>query len=694
MHKSDGKQHLGSALSTERNNRPFPGPPPDEGPPLRVLPIGGLGEIGMNCMLVGVRDRYILIDAGLMFPDQAEEPGIQKILPDCSFLARWRDKIEAVVITHGHEDHIGAMPWVIPALDPRTPVYAGSFVMALVQRRMQEFGLWDETRFHTFKMRERIPLGPFECEPIRVTHSIPDCCGLILRSPEGNIVHTGDWRIDEEPVDGQHLDREAFEQIGKEGVALMMSDSTNVLSPGRTMSESVVEKAVIERVLGHKTGRVIATQFASNIHRLGHMKKAADLAGRKLCFVGTSLNVYMDAAFRDGTAPFNPADLIHFSELDEYDPSEVMVVTTGSQAEPRAALNLASQRASNILTLQPEDLILYSAKMIPGNEKKVVKMFNRIAEMGPQIAQGRDENLHTSGHAYKEELREVIQLVNPQHFLPVHGEYSFLCAHAELAEECGVQQTTVVRNGNMVGAYDKRNAKHVSSGTMQIIGEARLTNYYNDGNYGTGTAGEMSIKERTTLATEGIVIAAVDILRRPPGEAGSDRAWQSARLAGKIRVTTRGMWVDNGRLLQQVYQGADRALTGLPLDTPPVSVERAIADAIRKVCRRFNSRTPEVVVITHEADMKLTTAVLAQMDQVVERSGRPDPPRGGAGRGGRSRSRSNSPGRGRGGRGRGGRSARGAGPIRPVGEQEGPRRAQTPRDDPGKAGPGADLSYG
>ena len=239
MKRSDGVEHLGSALDV-LSQRPFPGPPPEEGPPLRILPIGGLCEIGMNCMLIGAQDRYILVDAGLMFPDQAEI-GMQKVLPDASFLRQWRDKIEAVVITHGHEDHIGALPWVIPALDPSTPIYSGSFVMSLVKRRLVEYGLWDQSRMHTFKMRERFNLGPFECEPVRVTHSIPDCCGLILRSEFGNIVHTGDWKMDENPADGDGFDKEAFEQIGNEGVALLMSDSTNVLSPGRTTSEKIVE---------------------------------------------------------------------------------------------------------------------------------------------------------------------------------------------------------------------------------------------------------------------------------------------------------------------------------------------------------------------------------------------------------------------------------------------------------------------
>ena len=204
--RSDGEDHLGSALNKGFRRR-FPGPPPGEGPPIRVLPIGGLGEIGMNCMLVGVHDRYILIDAGLMFPDFSDL-GMQKILPDTSFLTQWRDKIVAVVVTHGHGVHIGALPWVVPALDPGTPIYAGGFAMQLIKRRLQEFNLWDASRMHTLEVRKPFQCGPFEVEPLRVTHSIPDCCGLIMRSEHGTIVHTGDWKIDENPVDGDGFDRD------------------------------------------------------------------------------------------------------------------------------------------------------------------------------------------------------------------------------------------------------------------------------------------------------------------------------------------------------------------------------------------------------------------------------------------------------------------------------------------------------
>lgn len=307
-----------------------------DGPPLRIVPIGGLGEIGMNCMLVGNFDRYILIDAGVMFPDY-DELGVQKIIPDTTFIRRWKHKIEAVIITHGHEDHIGALPWVVPALDHNTPIYASSFTMELIKKRLKENGIFVPSRLKVFKTKRKFTAGPFEIEPIRVTHSIPDCCGLVLRCADGTILHTGDWKIDESPLDGKVFDRETLEELSKEGVTLMMSDSTNVLSPGRTISESVVADALLRRISAAK-GRIITTQFASNIHRLGSVKAAADLTGRKLVFVGMSLRTYLDAAWKDGKAPIDPSTLVKVEDIDSYAPKDLLIVTTGSQSRVQLSI--------------------------------------------------------------------------------------------------------------------------------------------------------------------------------------------------------------------------------------------------------------------------------------------------------------------------------------------------------------------
>lgn len=608
---SDGKSHLGSSLEYVED-KAFPsvydekprgggGGASSQGeynddliddPPIKILPLGGLGEIGMNCMLVGVNDRYILLDAGLMFPDH-EELGIQKVLPDVSFLKRWRDKIEAVVITHGHEDHIGALPWAIPALDPNTPVYAGIFTMQLVSRRMQEFNLWNPDRFKVMEMGQRFMAGPFEIEAVRVTHSIPDCCGLIFRSEHGTIVHTGDWKIDEDPVDNQIFDRTAWEQVGKEGVTLMMSDSTNVLSPGRTTSESEVREAIMQKVVGHK-GRIISTQFASNIHRLYGIRDAAQATGRSIAFVGQSLNTYLEAAKKAGMAPFDPEKLVPAEDIDSYDPSKLLIVTTGSQGEPNAQLARAACGASPLLTLRKEDLLLYSAKMIPGNEKKVMRMMNSIAKIGPTITMKRDDGLHSSGHAHREELDEVLKLIKPEHFLPVHGEYAFLKEHERLARETGVVHTSVIGNGTLLGVTPLKNKKaHGTLGNFHRIGSARLQTMFNDGGKGSGTAEDLAIEERMRIATEGVVVVDFEVIETA-GHAMDSRA----------RVTSRGMWTDNGRLLRHLKEAAVNSCAGMNYDSKLAAVERTVARAIRYACRSYCNKKPDVIVVAHRLALK------------------------------------------------------------------------------------------
>ncbi|XAR50318.1 Beta-lactamase [Bertholletia excelsa] len=563
-----------------------------DGPPLRILPIGGLGEIGMNCMLVGNYDRYILIDAGVMFPDY-DELGVQKIIPDTTFIKKWSHKIEAVIITHGHEDHIGALPWVIPALDSRTPVFASSFTMELIKKRLKEFGIFVPSRLKVFKTRKRFNAGPFEIEPIRVTHSIPDCSGLVLRCADGTILHTGDWKIDESPLDGKVFDREALEELAKEGVTLMMSDSTNVLSPGRTLSESVVADSLLRRISAAK-GRVITTQFASNIHRLGSVKAAADFTGRKLVFVGMALRTYLDAAWKDGKAPIDPSTLVKVEDIDAYAPKDLLIVTTGSQAEPRAALNLASYGSSHSLKLNKEDIILYSAKVIPGNETRVMKMLNRISEVGSTIVMGKNELLHTSGHGHREELEEVLRIVKPQHFLPIHGELLFLKEHELLGKSTGIRHTTVIKNGEMLGVSHLRNRRVLSNGFISL-GKENLQLMYSDGDKAFGTSTELCVDERLRIASDGIIVVSMEILRPQDADGLVEKT-----LKGKIRITTRCLWLDKGKLLDALHKAAHAALSSCPVNCPLAHMERTISAVLRKMVRKYSSKRPEVIVIAIE----------------------------------------------------------------------------------------------
>ncbi|KAB2020291.1 hypothetical protein ES319_D07G058800v1 [Gossypium barbadense] len=575
------------------------------GPPLRVLPIGGLGEIGMNCMLVGNYDRYILIDAGVMFPDY-DELGVQKIIPDTTFIKKWSHKIEAVVITHGHEDHIGALPWVNTLLssllrllcfpfqhlfiiscyhelvlaisyeivivgESRTKEAVAQEMILLIKKRLKENGIFVPSRLKVFKMRKRFTAGPFEIEPLRVTHSIPDCCGLVLRCADGTILHTGDWKIDESPLDGNIFDRQFLEDLSKEGVTLMMSDSTNVLSPGRTTSERVVADALLRHISNAK-GRIITTQFASNIHRLGSVKVAADLTGRKLVFVGMSLRTYLDAAWKDGKAPIDPSTL----------------------AEPRAALNLASYGSSHSFKLNKEDVILYSAKVIPGNESRVMKMLNRISEIGSTIVIGRNEGLHTSGHGYRGELEEVLKIVKPQHFLPIHGELVFLKEHELLGKSTGVRHTTVIKNGEMLGVSHLRNRKVLSNG-FSSLGKENLQLMYSDGDKAFGTSTELCIDERLRIASDGIIVVSMEILRPQKIDGIIENS-----LKGKIRITTRCLWLDKGKLLDALHKAAHAALSSCPVNCPLAHMERTVSEVLRKMVRKYSGKRPEVIAIALE----------------------------------------------------------------------------------------------
>ncbi|XP_073140788.1 ribonuclease J isoform X2 [Henckelia pumila] len=482
---------------------------------------------------------------------------------------------------------------VIPALDSHTPIFASSFTMELIKKRLKEFGILVPSRLKVFKTRRRFVAGPFEVEPITVTHSIPDCSGLVFRCADGTILHTGDWKIDESPLDGKVFDRVALEELSKEGVTLMMSDSTNVLSPGRTLSETVVANSLL-RHISSATGRVITTQFASNIHRLGSVKAAADLTGRKLVFVGMSLRTYLDAAWRDGKAPIDPSTLVKVEDIDAYAPKDLLIVTTGSQAEPRAALNLASYGSSHSLKLNKDDLILYSAKVIPGNETRVMKMLNRVSEIGSTIVMGKNEMLHSSGHAYREELEEVLKIVKPQHFLPIHGELLFLKEHEMLGKSTGIRHTTVIKNGEMLGVSHLRNRRVLSNG-FTPLGKQNLQLMYNDGDKAFGTAAELCIDERTRIAFDGIIVVSMEILRPQATDDSVEKA-----LKGKIRITTRCLWLDKGKLLDALHKAAHASLSSCPVNCPLAHMERTVAEVLRKIVRKYSSKRPEVIAIAFE----------------------------------------------------------------------------------------------
>ncbi|AQK60200.1 RNA-metabolising metallo-beta-lactamase family protein [Zea mays] len=404
--------------------------------------------------------------------------------------------------------------------------------MELIKKRLKEFGIFLSSRLKVLRIKKRFQAGPFEVEPIRVTHSIPDCCGLVLRCGDGIIFHTGDWKIDESPVDGKNFDRQALEELSKEGVTLV--------------------------------------------------------------FVGMSLRTYLEAAFKDGKAPLDPSTLIKVEDMDAYAPKDLLVVTTGSQGEPRAALNLASYGGSHALKLSKEDVLLYSAKVIPGNETRVMKMMNRLTDLGPKIIMGKDSGLHTSGHAYREELEEVLRIVKPQHFLPVHGELLFLKEHESLGRSTGIRHTTVIKNGEMLGVSHLRNRRVLSNGFVSL-GKEDLQLMYSDGDKAFGTSTDLCIDERLRIASDGIIFVSMEIFR-PQKEHGLAQSG----LKGKFKITTRCLWLDNGRLLDALYKAAHAALSSCPVNCPLSHMERMVAEILRKMVRKYSGKRPDVIAVAME----------------------------------------------------------------------------------------------
>jgi ribonuclease J len=416
---------------------------------LKIIPLGGLHEIGKNTMAIAYGKDMILVDAGLAFPSD-DMPGVDLVLPDISFLLENKDKLRGLAITHGHEDHIGGIPFLLKQVHVPA-IYGPALSLSLLDGKLKEFGLENETQMHKVHPRQEVQMGCFTVKFIRCTHSIADSFSLIIKTPIGTIVHTGDFKFDLTPVDGERFDIYSLTAAAKDGILLLMSDSTNVEREGYTPSERTVWKK-LDEVFAASTGRIIVTTFASNVHRIRQILQAAMKYDRKVTVLGRSMLNLAGIARELGYMSFPDGLLVPVEAISGLPHNKLVVLTTGSQGEPMSALSRVAKNEHKQIKIVPGDTVIISATPIPGNERLVSNTVNQLFMRGANVIYGRESGVHVSGHACREEQKLMINLCRPKFFMPVHGEYRMLVKHAELAVECGMQaeDTFVMANGDIL----------------------------------------------------------------------------------------------------------------------------------------------------------------------------------------------------------------------------------------------------
>ena len=466
---------------------------------LRIIPLGGVGEIGKNMIAFEYGDDIIVVDCGVMFPDE-EMLGIDLVIPDITYLEEHRDKIRGIIISHGHEDHTGALPYVWPKL--RVPVYAARLTRGLIAVKMKEHKLLDDEYLRMVAAGETLQLGAFRVEFYHVCHSIPDSLGIAIHTPIGTIVHSGDFKFDQTPVDGKLTDYARLSKLGEEGVLCLLADSTNTEKTGFTPSEKVVSET-FDRVFSETSGRLIVATFASNISRIQQVIDAAVSHKRRVGILGRSMIENVRMALELGYLDLRGSQLLRIDELAKQPPSRVAIMTTGSQGEPTSALTKMANRDYKGLQIIPGDTVIISATAIPGNEEMVNHTIDNLFRLGANVIYEKAMNVHVSGHGSQEDQRLLLSLLKPRFFIPMHGEYRHLTLHSRLAVQAGVNADNIliIENGNVV---------ELDETTMKRAGNVQAGYVYVDG-LGVGDVGEVVLRDRKLLSQDGVVLVSVMI---------------------------------------------------------------------------------------------------------------------------------------------------------------------------------------
>lgn len=468
---------------------------------VKVIPLGGLGEIGKNITAIEYKDEIVVIDCGLAFPDE-EMYGVDLVIPDITYLLNNKDKVKGIFLTHGHEDHIGALPYILKELN--VPIYGTKLTLGLVENKLKERKLLSTCELNTVNAGDIVDTANFKIEFIRVTHSIADSCAIAVHTPVGVILHTGDYKIDYTPIDGLVMDLERISQLGRNGVLLLMADSTNVERPGYTISEKVIGET-FTRIFSGAQGRIIVATFASNIHRMQQIVNASIKYERKIAFSGRSMERISQVAMELGYLHIPEDCIVNVDDIHNYPNEKMTIITTGSQGEPMAALTRIAFSNHRKINIEPKDLFIISASPIPGNEKLISKLINQLFKKGADVIYKDLEEVHVSGHAYQEEIKLIHTLVHPKYFMPVHGEYRHLVQHSQLAQKLGMKEQNIfiLETGQVL---------ELSKDEAGITGNVPTGSIFVDG-LGVGDVGSVVLRDRKNLAQDGMLTVVVTLER-------------------------------------------------------------------------------------------------------------------------------------------------------------------------------------